>query len=99
MPYYEYQCCECEEIFSIYHSVNANTLETIEKCPGCEKNDSPIKRLISKVNFRVTGPAKNPWTRSGNIDFGDPKKYLKDLKRPKIIRTDDCDTCPDLTKP
>jgi hypothetical protein len=88
--------------------MHVDSLEVIEECPCCEKNNSPVKRLISQVNFRVTGAAKNPWTRTGNIDFGDPKKYLKELRTPKIVKTDSprensgdggCDTCPDLQKP
>lgn len=43
MPIYEYSCRKCNEIFSVFQSINAGESDT--KCPACGSND--VKKRIS----------------------------------------------------
>jgi len=77
MPFYEYKCLECNKIFEVRHGINDDPPETIEEC---EKEECHLEKLISQVNFRVSGHPKNPWSRSGYANFGTGKDYLNDLE-------------------
>ena len=73
MPLYEYKCFECGKIFEVWHSMNDDPPEIMEEC---EKKNCQLQRLISSVNFRITGPPRNPMNRSGYVNFGTGKDYI-----------------------
>jgi len=46
MPTYDYRCNNCEHVFELFHSINA---EPHQDCPKCGSNGS-VQRLISAGN-------------------------------------------------
>ena len=53
MPYYDYQCDECEHVFEEFHSMNASPeLE----CPSC-KSENVVKMVSggAGVHFKGSG--------------------------------------------
>jgi len=50
MPIYEYQCEECGHKFEVMQRLSEDRLKT---CPSCAAD--ALKKLISKVDFRLKG--------------------------------------------
>lgn len=46
MPIYEYSCKKCNEVFSVFQSVNANEKDT--KCPKCGADE--VQKKISSFS-------------------------------------------------
>lgn len=57
MPYYEYKCHACNQVFEAQHSMMAEPLKTCELC-----KTGPVEKLISKPNFHLAGDG---WFRDG----------------------------------
>lgn len=50
MPYYDYECQQCKNIFEIQKRI---TDESAETCPKCSSDDT--KKVISVTNFQLKG--------------------------------------------
>ena len=50
MPFYEYQCNECDHHIEVLQKISDDPLVC---CPGC--NEPALKRLISLAAFRLKG--------------------------------------------
>ena len=46
MPIYEYCCEKCNEIFSVFQSINAGGNDT--RCPKCDSNN--VKKKVSSFS-------------------------------------------------
>ena len=66
MPYYEYKCCECEEIFVVNQKISDDRLKTIEECPCCKRKNCQLKKLISMPHFIIKGFSKQ---KKGTANF------------------------------
>jgi len=62
MPIYEYACTKCNEVFSVFQSVNASEKDT--RCPKCGSND--VKKKISAFSCCSIGG----FGGSGSSSFG-----------------------------
>jgi putative FmdB family regulatory protein len=66
MPIYEYVCTKCNEIFSVFQSVNAGEKDT--RCPKCGSNTA--KKKISAFSCCSIGGGSTPFGSSGGFGGG-----------------------------
>ncbi|MBZ0156411.1 MAG: zinc ribbon domain-containing protein [Alphaproteobacteria bacterium] len=64
MPIYEYSCKKCNEVFSVFQSMNASEKDT--KCPKCGSNDV-VKKISS---FSCCSPASGGASAHGGFSGG-----------------------------
>ncbi|MBI3593205.1 MAG: zinc ribbon domain-containing protein [Nitrospirae bacterium] len=66
MPIYEYSCRKCNEVFSVFQSVNASEKDT--RCPKCNSND--VKKQVSSFSCCSFGGSSSSFGSSGNLGGG-----------------------------
>lgn len=66
MPIYEYTCTKCNEVFSVFQSVNATEKDT--RCPKCGSND--VKKKISAFSCCSIGGGTSFSSLGGFGGFG-----------------------------
>ena len=94
MPIFNYKCKECDSDFEQYHKNSIG----IGKCSEC--GSESVKRLVSKVNFKVNGGTENYGNHGytgrnrglvnklqGNKKYRDG--YRKEVKDQEVIGTAD----------
>ncbi|MFO0752288.1 MAG: zinc ribbon domain-containing protein [Thermodesulfovibrionales bacterium] len=64
MPIYEYSCKKCNEVFSVFQSMNAGEKDT--KCPKCGSSDV-VKKISS---FSCCSPAGGGAAAHGGFSGG-----------------------------
>lgn len=74
MPKYRYQCKECKEDFTIWHSMK-------DKLTDCEKCDIVDTLVRIPLNFTTTVKTKDNTTKKpGEIVKSSIEEFKKDLK-------------------
>jgi putative FmdB family regulatory protein len=63
MPIYEYACTKCNEVFSVFQSVNASEKDT--RCPKCGSND--VKKKVSAFSCCSIGGGSTSFGSSGGF--------------------------------
>ncbi|AWB09825.1 MAG TPA: zinc ribbon domain-containing protein [Thermodesulfobium narugense] len=62
MPFYEYKCCDCNNVFTLLRSVDKKDDAT--NCPKCGSPN--VKRVISRP---MVSRAKSPSNSDSSIDI------------------------------
>ena len=94
MPFYPYECSNCEHSYEVVKSVSEINLE--EKCPKC---NHVTNRTIAKQQF-IDKTAAGDWnSKEWNPGLGgaySPKEATKEAKRRGLIEIGN--ECPDKTE-
>ncbi|MCY3769577.1 MAG: zinc ribbon domain-containing protein [Gammaproteobacteria bacterium] len=85
MPFYEYQCNECDHHIEVLQKISA---EPLVCCPEC--NEPALKRLISLAAFRLkgTGWYETDFKNNGEKKEGTVKDKPKDENPSRSDKTD-----------
>ncbi|MEA3196255.1 MAG: hypothetical protein QOF32_307, partial [Gammaproteobacteria bacterium] len=81
MPFYEYQCKNCDHALEAMQKISDSPLK---KCPECGK--SQLMRLMSAPVFRLKGGG---WYETDFKGDGDNKKNLADRPESETSASDD----------
>lgn len=63
MPIYEYCCEKCNEIFSVFQSINAGGNDT--RCPKCDSNN--VKKKVSSFSCCSVSGGSSSFSPSGGF--------------------------------
>lgn len=66
MPIYEYACAKCNEVFSVFQSINVNEKDT--KCPKCGSNN--VKKKLSSFSCCSISMSNASFGSSGGFSGG-----------------------------
>ena len=72
MPTYEYKCLECNHIFEVFQTMNA---EPVKECPKC---NGPVKRLIGSGSGPIFKGSGFYQTDYKNNSSNSPSKKKKE---------------------
>lgn len=74
MPFYEYECSNCQYYFEALQKISDKPLK---QCPSCKKQS--LKKLVSAPNFRLKGSG---WYETDFKSEHETKRNLADRDEP-----------------